>query len=273
MAVHTDDPDTAAAGGSGLVWGLADAVRFLTRLPLPATSRWPDLRAAVGFFPLVGVAVAAVAVAVRAAAGPLLGAPAATVLAVGTAVGVTGALHEDGLADAADGLWGGLTPERRLEIMHDSRLGTFGAATLVLSLLLRVALLAPLGVVGFAQAAVAGHVLGRATALPLTAWLETAGGSRQATWVTGPAARRSTAVAAVTVVVTLGAVAGPWAVVPLALAAAGAGVVGLAARRRLGGITGDVLGAANQVAHLAAMAATVALLRLGALGPGLPWTG
>src|SRR5687767_13396010 len=102
---------------------LAVAVQFLTRLPVPSIPvDDSDLRRASMYFPVVGIPVAAVGVGVRSGTEWALGTAAATVLAVTAMVAVTGAFHEDGLADSVDGIWGGWTPERRIEIMRDSRL-------------------------------------------------------------------------------------------------------------------------------------------------------
>lgn len=248
---------------------LALAVGFLTRLPVPQVAvRDGDLARASWAFPLVGVLVAAVGVAVRAAAGAVWTPTVGTVAAVAAMVAVTGAFHEDGLADTADGLWGGETAERRLAIMRDSRLGTYGTVALVAALALRVALLAPLDVAGFARAVLAGAVLGRASTLVLVRLLPPVGPSSAALVVgcgearpgrTGRASTAGVLLAASTVVAAL-APLGWWA--PVALLA-GALVILAAARlfaRRIGGVTGDTLGAANQAVDLAAVAAGSALI-------------
>lgn len=242
------------------------AVQFLTRVPVgQAPTTGPDgdhdLTTASAWFPLVGLLVAAVGIAVRAGLEPLLGRAPATVAAVLATVLVTGAFHEDGLADSADGLWGGADPARRLAIMHDSRLGTYGTYALVGDLALRVALLAPLTLVDLARAMLAAQVIGRLAPLVLVAWLPPAAPDGQgvrmrrrlgaAGWVT---AAGSVAVAAVATV-------GPYA--PALLAAAGLGVwlVGRTARSRLGGVTGDLLGAGVRVSGLLVAATVVALAR------------
>src|SRR5919198_3291922 len=149
-------------GGSGAVGArdmpeplrlLLVALRFMTRLPLPRVEfREGDLRRASALFPLVGAVVAGIGIGVRAALEPLWGGSVAPLGALAAMIVVTGALHEDGLADTADGLWGGWTPAQRLEIMRDSRVGTYGVVALVGALSLRIALLAPLSLLGFARA-------------------------------------------------------------------------------------------------------------------------
>ena len=109
------------------------ALGLLTRLPLPSTPDMARGAQAAWAWPLAGLApaaLAALAMALGSALGVLPGVAAALGLAV--SVMVTGAMHEDGLADTADGLWGGWTPERRLEIMKDSRIGAYGVIALIL---------------------------------------------------------------------------------------------------------------------------------------------
>lgn len=240
----------------------AVAVQLLTRIPVRlATVTDADLRRSCVFFPAVGLIVAAAGVLTRWALAAPLGRTAATVLAVTVMVMITGAFHEDGLADSADGLWGGLTPERRVEIMRDSRLGTYGGAALCLSLLLRVALLGPLPLDVFAQAVVAGHVLGRAAGVLLAGTLPALADQGLGAKVIGPrGAGTWLAVGLQSVAVAVWAVG--WSLwLPLAVALLAVALVRRTARRRLGGLTGDLLGAVNQVAHVGVMAAVVAVER------------
>ncbi|HEY5318186.1 MAG TPA: adenosylcobinamide-GDP ribazoletransferase, partial [Solirubrobacteraceae bacterium] len=108
--------------------GLAGAITFLTIVPVGGGG---DVRRAAGWFPVVGAAVGALSGGVRAGLQPVLGAPAATVVAVMALVIVTGALHQDGLADAADGLGVRGDRARRLAAMRDSSIGVFGALALI----------------------------------------------------------------------------------------------------------------------------------------------
>jgi adenosylcobinamide-GDP ribazoletransferase len=290
---------------------LVVAVGFLTRVPVPRIDLdADDLRRASALFPLVGLGVAGVGVAVRIATEPLWGTGVATVAAIVAMIVVTGAFHEDGLADTADGLWGGWHPAARLAIMRDSRIGTYGTVALIAALGLRASLLLPLGLADFGRAVACGHVLGRASTLLLARLLPAAGaspGAADASRETADASSRALGAASGTIGVsldgvggspggpsagvrprlgasvagspggwgigaavvvvagTLGAAARAWALLPLA-----AGLVvclGCARlfRRRLGGITGDALGAANQVVDLAAVAAVAALAKAGLL--------
>jgi adenosylcobinamide-GDP ribazoletransferase len=149
---------------------LKASLRFLTRLPMgrAGSSAETDLTHAAWAFPLAGVAIGLIGAAVYGIAHQL-GLPAwiAAGLAVAATLAVTGCLHEDGLADTADGFGGGDGRERKLDIMRDSRIGTYGVCALTLSILLRVAALA-----SFAKPAlvvwalIAAHAGARA-ALPL----------------------------------------------------------------------------------------------------------
>jgi adenosylcobinamide-GDP ribazoletransferase len=172
---------------------------------------------------------------------------------------VTGALHEDGLADTADGFGGGATRERKLEIMRDSRIGAFGAVALALSILIRVAALAAALKGGFWNAAgslILVAALARAGALMPLAALDPArvDGAGAAAGRLDPAAFAASCVAALVIVLIAGILAtGFWR----ALAAAAASAIGAAAmtalaRRQIGGQTGDVAGAAQQWAEIAA---------------------
>lgn len=246
---------------------LVAAVQLLTRWPVGSGVAPADLPRATAAFPLVGAAVAALAVAVRAGAEPLVGAGAATVAAVLAAMAATGALHEDGLADVADGLGAGGDPTRRLAIMRDSQVGAYGVVALVGALALQVAVLAPLPLAAFAAAVAAGHVLGRAAVPALARWVPPAdGGGLGASVAGGPGRAGWLVVAATALAATTAAAAAVadvrWAPVPLAAAAVTAAGCGALLRRRVGGISGDGYGAAIVAGQVAAMAAVAALHRL-----------
>jgi adenosylcobinamide-GDP ribazoletransferase len=242
------------------------AFRFLTRLPFPGRRyEAGDLRRAMGAFPLVGLVVAGVGLATRWALEPLLGNGPATVAAIGATIVVTGALHEDGLADTVDGLWGGHDPDRRLAIMRDSRIGTYGVLALVLAVALRIVLLSGLDLAGFARATALGGVLGRAAWLPVVRLLPSASpglGAELGGRPTPAGWAAAATVTAITLVLAIGRSAIGWALVPLAAALVLAGSVRLL-RRRLGGFTGDTLGFVQQVVELSVLAVVVALLRAG----------
>jgi cobalamin synthase len=147
----------------------------MTRIPVRRTEVEPgDLGRASAFFPLVGLGVAGAGIVIRATTQPIWGAGVATVAAVGAMIVVTGALHEDGLADTADGLWGAWNRAGRLAIMRDSRIGTYGTIAIVVAIGLKIGLLLPLGLADFARAVACGHVLGRASTLVLARLLPSA---------------------------------------------------------------------------------------------------
>ena len=228
----------------------AVAVQFLTRIPVRVRFEPGDLRRAAGAFPAVGALVAAIGIGVRWSLTPWFGRPLATVVALAAMVLTTGAFHEDGFADAADGLWGGDTPEERLRIMRDSRLGTYGTLALVFLFAVKFAALAPMTLGAFAATLVPAMVLGRASSLLLMRAIAPAPGSL-ATLAGAP----STWGWIVAVLTCVGSLAGfgVWAWLPVIASAAV--TVGAAAivRAKVGGISGDQLGAANQLVEVAVL--------------------
>jgi adenosylcobinamide-GDP ribazoletransferase len=241
----------------------AVAFVFMTRLPVPkVASRDGDLRHASVLFPLVGLVVATLGVAARALVEPLWGPAAGTVAGVLTVVAATGAFHEDGLADSADGLWGGWEPEQRLAIMRDSRLGTYGTIALLAVFALRFALLVPVPLGTFAAALVSGHVLGRASTLLMVRLAAAVPGSSAADMAqpadAGPVGAGPVALAAVLTIGPVAVAAGVAAILLLLVTA----VITLGAARlftrRLGGVTGDALGATIVVVELAVIATMTA---------------
>jgi adenosylcobinamide-GDP ribazoletransferase len=234
------------------------AVAFLTRLPVGATDLTAaTLSRAAPWFPAVGLFVGAVMAGTRALANLVLEPTPSTVLAILAAVLLTGALHEDGLADAADALGAHATRERKLAILRDSRVGTYGALALVFAVVLATAILAPLDDAHFARAALVGHVLGRWSTLPqalaLPAVRPEGSGAlvrpSQAAVVAGSAIALATALLAGGLVP--GAIAAATATAVTALAAA-------ISVRTLGGVTGDTFGATNKLVELASYAALAA---------------
>ena len=230
------------------------AVQFLTRLPTPALTGFePDwISRSARYFPLVGLLVGGICAAVFWGASQLWTGALPALLAIGVGVLLTGAFHEDGLADTCDGLGGGGTSERRLEIMKDSRIGTYGALGLGFVLSTKVAALATLPVGLGAWTLVAAHAGGRGAsvlAMRALAYVRDVDGGK---WKPAPSDLGFWEVLA----------AATFAALPLALSPAGvvfqgllagallALVLALVARRLLGGYTGDVLGAIEQVFEL-----------------------
>ncbi|WP_145103346.1 adenosylcobinamide-GDP ribazoletransferase [Cereibacter sediminicola] len=234
------------------------ALALLTRLPLRARSL-PDRGASAAWaWPLAGVAVgglSALVAALSLAAG--LPATVAAALALAAQALVTGAMHEDGLADTADGLWGGWTRERRLEIMKDSRTGSYGVAALMLVGLVRWSALAAALESGSAVL-VAAAVLSRVPMVVLMAWLPNARGAGLSQSLGRPDRRQARLAVLVALAVAL-LVSGPAALI-LGLAAASAALaLGLVARAKIGGQTGDILGASQQLSEAAVFVAAAAL--------------
>jgi adenosylcobinamide-GDP ribazoletransferase len=230
---------------------------FLTRLPVPVAieADGDRLARAAPWFPLVGALVGCAAAAALLIAAALLPMPLAAGLAIAAGVLVTGGLHEDGLADTCDGLGGGHGREHALEIMRDSRIGGFGAVALVLSLGLRWSALGALAPAHGAVALIVAHALSRGMLPPVLASTRYARAEGLASAVAG-GVRPAEAAVALLLSVAVAALAGP--VCGLA-ALAGAALAAAAMRRilvhRLGGYTGDGLGAIQQVAEIAALIA------------------
>lgn len=224
---------------------LLAAAQFLTRIPIRLRHE-PDVARAAAWFPIVGVAIGAGVGGVAAGLMEILPATVAAAVAVLVGVLLTGAFHEDGLADSADAL-GGWTPEQRREILKDSRLGSYGVVAMCGSIVLRIVCLATLGPATAFAGSVAAHGLGRAGAVAAMTTAPSSGvDGLGAAYVRS--IRRPAAVAGVLGAVALCAVAVGWWVAPLVGAVAiGTVAVVVLARRAFGGLSGDVLGAVEQV--------------------------
>ncbi|MGH7040452.1 MAG: adenosylcobinamide-GDP ribazoletransferase [Stellaceae bacterium] len=261
MAAPEPAPPDSPRSASGLYAGFALAATFLTRLPLAAGSAiGRPLASAAWAFPLVGAGVGGIAALVFLIAQLLgLGDWPAALFAVLAGAALTGALHEDGLADAADGLFGGPDRERRLAIMRDSRHGTFGVVALVASILLRAAALARLGdPLHAGLALVAAHTVSRAL---LPAAMRVMRPARRDGLGAGAGTPSATQAA---VALALGgaiALAGLGPLRGLFIIVAAAAAVAAAARlaqSRIGGYTGDVLGAFQQAGEIVMLLGAVA---------------
>lgn len=227
--------------------GFLGAVQFLTRVPLRLPAGVDHARI-VPWFGVVGVLIGAVVGGTAAALSQLVPIAVAAACAVVVGLLITGAFHEDGLADIADAFGGGWTVERRLEILKDSRHGTYGVAALSSSIVLRVVCAASIVAPSAAVAAfVAAHGLGRVSAV---AAMKTAPPATESgLGVSAASALRP----APTVVGLVAAVCGAavvcgWWILPFAGAAiVGTTAVVVLAVRKIGGLAGDVLGAVEQV--------------------------
>lgn len=230
------------------------AVQFLTRVPTPALRGFETdwISRSARYFPLVGMLVGGVCAAVFWGASQLWSGWLPALLAIGAGVLVTGALHEDGLADTADGLGGGPTIAKRLTIMKDSRIGTYGALALGLSLALKGAALATLPAALGAWTLVAAHAGGRGAAVLVMRAFSYVGDAKTGKWKPAPSDLSLPEMLTALILAGLPMALSPGGVVLLALLLGGvmAAALALAARRLLGGYTGDVLGAVEQVFEL-----------------------
>lgn len=227
------------------------AVGLLTRIPVPLAHGGAS---AVWAYPVAGLVVGAGAGLVALLALATGTAPGiAAGLAIATQIILTGALHEDGLADSADGLWGGWEKERRLEIMRDSRIGAYGVLALVVSVLVRWAALTVLFGEGWVLLPLlAAGVLSRAPMGVLMWALPNARGHGLSNRVGRPKGRAVLAglgLAFLIACLTIGRVAVLLAVL-LAIATAFAAMI---AKAKIGGQTGDILGATQQLSEIAVL--------------------
>ena len=266
---------------------LLSAVQYFTRVPVP---RWvghesTGLSGTTRYFPAVGIAVGAVAAAVFWAASIVFPPVIAAILSIVASAALTGGLHEDGLADTMDGLGGGHTRERALEIMKDPRIGAFGALALMLMLGLKVATLSALPLMWVVVALIAGHALSRWCAVlliwrlpyaradnasrarpvvervartdivvatlaglaPLVACIAVvASASNSPAAGAGALARLTTGAGPGVIAASLTAAAILSALAALATTA----LLGAWYNRRLGGYTGDTLGATQQITEI-----------------------
>lgn len=247
------------------------ALQFLTRVPVPRWVGWRDawLHDSARHFAAVGLFVGAVCAAVYHAALWLWPPTVAVGLSMSAGLLLTGAFHEDGLADVCDGLGGSASCERALAIMKDSRIGAYGAIGIAMTLGLKAAVLASLPAAWVSAALLLAHCGSRAAAVSLIRWLPYAGDVEHAK--AKPLAQRLSAVglwvswgwvllaaAALAAWRPAGALAVLGALLPMAVCAV------LCARWfkwRLGGYTGDCLGATQQLCELAAYLGLLALLR------------
>ncbi|MYM37496.1 adenosylcobinamide-GDP ribazoletransferase [Duganella sp. FT94W] len=234
------------------------ALQFFTRLPIP---RWVGfdpawLNQASRYFPLVGVVVAAIACGVYAVAIWFLPTPVAAVLSTAAGIYATGAFHEDGFADMCDGFGGGMTPERVLEIMKDSRIGAYGAIGTICMLGLKLTALSALPPLAAIGALLIAHPLSRLMATALIWRLDYARAEGKAKPLAQKMGNGEFLFAAITVAVPVLAVLQlrwlPSNALLYGLPAANIATLWLARKcvRRIGGYTGDCLGAVQQVTEV-----------------------
>jgi adenosylcobinamide-GDP ribazoletransferase len=230
------------------------ALSFCTRLPVPhaVPATGADVARACWGLPIAGALVGAIGALVYWLAVWLaLPAFPAAALAVAATVLATGALHEDGLADVADGFGGGANRERKLEIMRDSRIGTYGACALVLSLLLRISAIADLTQPTLvASALLAAHIGARAV-MPAVMWFVPPAKPDGLSASAGLPPVAGVVIAAILGAIALGVGLGPGSgAIALLSVLIGAAVVARLSIAQIGGQTGDVLGAVEQVSEI-----------------------
>jgi adenosylcobinamide-GDP ribazoletransferase len=228
---------------------LLAAIQFLTRIPI-RLRREPDVAAGVVWFPFVGALIGAAVGG--AAAGLWYVVPPIVAAAVAVAAGllITGAFHEDGLADVADAFAGGTTIPRRLEILKDPRHGSYGVAALCSSIVIRIVCLGSIpGPRSMLFSAVAAHAVARGAAVGLMGAAPLAT-DRGLGADYGQSTTRGKSIAGASLGLVLAALLIGWWAAPLA------GVVIVAivavrwlALRKIGGISGDVLGTCEQIAE------------------------
>jgi adenosylcobinamide-GDP ribazoletransferase len=218
---------------------------MLSRLPVPARVG-EDPGRALPWFPLVGVLVGLVTASVYAAAYQVLPPPVAATVAILSLVLLTGALHEDGLADSADA-WGGDGRDDTLRIMRDPQHGTFGALAIVFSVVLRIGALAALSPAFSLVALPAIHAVSRTAPVMLMALTPAARDEGQAAHFISAATPAQAAVASGSALVVSIVLLGVWVIAAVAIVITIAWLIRRAAVLRLGGLTGDVLGATEQL--------------------------
>jgi adenosylcobinamide-GDP ribazoletransferase len=246
------------------------AVQFFTRIPVPASvgHSAEQLDGATRYFPLVGIIVGAAAAIVLALATLRLPLGVAVLLSMLASVMITGAFHEDGLADSADGLYGGWTVQDRLRIMKDSRSGVFGVLALILVLGLKYASLCALGWPAAACALLFAHPFSRCCAvwvmqrLPYVREDETS----RAKPIARSVSPASLAIASLTALLPAALLAWWWRNPLAVLAGVAAALLALGFMLRqlgskLGGYTGDGLGATQQLSEIAIYIGLLAALR------------
>jgi cobalamin 5'-phosphate synthase/cobalamin synthase len=231
------------------------ALAFLTRIPIRRSFDAAAVGRAALFFPLVGAAIGLLQMGLHRTLKPHLPAMVVAVLVVALSAWVTRGLHLDGLADFADGLGGGATRERRLEIMRDPAVGAFGVAALVLVLALKIAAIASLS---SGAALVLASALSRFSAVPLGCFLPYAreGTGLGAAMASGAGRLELLGATVLAVLLSLlfeaRLVLFSWGFALLASL-----LVGSLAKRSLGGMTGDVLGANVEIAEASVLLAAL----------------
>jgi len=239
-------------------------VQFLTRIPGPHVYSPARMAATPRYFPAVGALIGALVAGAYALAAAFWPPALAAILSTAFSLRLTGAFHEDGFADACDGIGGGATRERALEIMRDSRLGTYGVAGLVLMLSARIAVLALSPVAAVPVLIVLAHGLSRASAVAALATSTYVRDHGTGKPVQDGIDKAGALIAASTTLALVAA--GAWllgaapVMAGIAGLAIGHGAMRLSYERKLGGYTGDCLGAVQQASDIGFLLGAMAWL-------------
>ena len=244
--------------------GLRRSLSFLTRLPVRSEELTSaELARAIPWFPVAGVVIGGTVAAVFWVAAQGLPATLAAVPAILTGAAITGGFHEDGLGDTFDALGGGWSTEQMLSIMKDSRQGTFGVLAIVGSVLVRVIALGALPTIVGVWTLVVAHALARGAVIGVmvvSTPVATSGlGASYARELRRPVAAASALVATLGAVVVWGA--NGLVVIGVVLVVVGRFMIWV--HRKIGGYTGDILGAAEQFGEMAVMVTAVFMVGRG----------
>jgi adenosylcobinamide-GDP ribazoletransferase len=234
------------------------ALSFLSAVPVGrAVELGPrDLRRSAALLPVVGGVVGALVAVVAWGSSQVLPTFVAAVLGVAAGVAVTAALHLDGLGDVADGIGASLAGSDPAHAMRDPRLGTFGIAAVLLDLLLKTSTLSALMITGFPWPVVAAGTLSRVAPVAM-AWRLPYAGAGTGTWTAGIGARAVALASAIALAIAIpsAGIATPGMIVTVVAAST---LIGWWSKRRLGGVTGDVFGAAIELGETFALVAVLA---------------
>lgn len=229
--------------------GLRGAVAFLTRVPVAGIQGESQLARSVPWFPFVGAGVGLLIASIHATALLVFPPFVAATIAVSVGLVITGAFHEDGLGDVADAFWGGWERQERIRILKDPRLGTYGVLAIAVSLLLRIGVISSLN--GWQALALlpAAHALSRAFAILAMKTYQPVAEGLGASYIRNLGVRQARLGILAGLALGLAAM-GFWAIPGAALAWLGSRTVGAISMRKIGGISGDVLGAIQQAGEI-----------------------
>jgi adenosylcobinamide-GDP ribazoletransferase len=254
--MRDENESTIADRFKGWIDDLRLATALLTRVPMPHPdgARPEDPARAQRAFPLVG-AMIGLFVGLVDLSLLKMGIPAlaAAALALGASAALTGALHEDGLADLGDGFGGGRDRAAKLAIMRDSRLGTYGAIVLLVGFSTRLSALASLPAAAVISGLVAAHALARAAIPVLAASMPFARDDGLGKSAGRPEPASAAMAVVIAVAIALLCLPAKAALLAVMVTVAAAAAVAVLAWRQIGGVTGDVFGAVEQVAETAVL--------------------